>query len=74
MTDLANRIARITIEIGGDTTKLSTALKSVNTEIYSTQQLRDVNSLLKLDPAIRNFCAETYKSVKAWLLCQMMSL
>ena len=51
MGNLANRIAGITVEIGGDTTKLSTALKSVNTEIRSTQQqLKDVNSLLKLDP------------------------
>ena len=48
---MANRIAGITVEIGGDTTKLSTALKSVNSEIKSTQsQLRDVNKLLKLDP------------------------
>lgn len=51
MANLANRIAGITVEIGGDTTKLSTTLKSVNTEIRSTQQqLKDVNSLLKLDP------------------------
>jgi phage-related minor tail protein len=32
----ANRIKGITIEIGGDTTKLQTALKGVNTEIRST--------------------------------------
>jgi phage-related minor tail protein len=31
----ANRIKGITIEIGGDTTKLQTALKGVNTEIRS---------------------------------------
>ena len=30
---MANRIEGITVEIGGDTTKLSTALKSVNQEI-----------------------------------------
>ena len=48
---MANRIAGITVEIGGDPTKLSTALKSVNQEIRSTQQqLKDVNHLLKLDP------------------------
>ena len=34
---MANRIAGITVEIGEDTTKLSTALKSVNQEIRSTQ-------------------------------------
>ena len=32
----ANRIKGITIEIGGDTTKLQKALKSVNTEIRNT--------------------------------------
>jgi len=46
-----NRIKGITIEIGGDTTKLQTALKGVNSQIKSTEsQLRDVNKLLKLDP------------------------
>jgi phage-related minor tail protein len=34
----ANRIKGITIEIGGDTTKLQTALKGVNTEVRNTQQ------------------------------------
>ncbi len=47
----ANRIKGITIEIGGDTTKLQTALKGVNTQVKSTQQqLKDVEKLLKLDP------------------------
>ena len=45
-----NRIRGITVEIGGDTTKLQTALKGVNTEIRNTQsQLKDVEKLLKLD-------------------------
>ena len=40
----------ITVEIGGDTTKLQTAIKSVNGQIKSTQQqLKDVDKLLKLD-------------------------
>ena len=35
---------------GGDTTKLQTAIKSVNGQIKSTQQqLKDVDKLLKLD-------------------------
>lgn len=34
---VANRIKGITIEIGGDTTKLQTALKGVNSEIKNTQ-------------------------------------
>lgn len=45
---MANRIMGITVEIGGDTTKLQTALKSVNSQIKSTQQqLKDVDKLLK---------------------------
>ena len=35
---VANRIMGITVEIGGDTTKLQTAIKSVNGQIKSTQQ------------------------------------
>ncbi|MGN1198085.1 MAG: phage tail tape measure protein, partial [Acetatifactor sp.] len=59
---MANRIAGITVEIGGDTTKLSTALKSVNSEIKSTQsQLRDVNNLLKLDPGNTELITQKHK-------------
>lgn len=48
---MASRIQGITVEIGGDTTKLTDALKGVNSEIRNTQsQLRDVEKLLKLDP------------------------
>lgn len=48
---MADRIKGITIEIGGDTTKLQNALKNVNKEIKDTQSsLRDVDKLLKLDP------------------------
>lgn len=48
---MVSRIQGITVEIGGDTTKLSTALSKVNKEIRDTQaQLKDVNKLLKLDP------------------------
>ena len=35
-----NRIKGITVEIGGDTTKLQTALKGVNTETVSYKHLR----------------------------------
>lgn len=46
-----NQIKGITIEIGGDTTKLQTALKGVESKIKNTQAaLRDVQKLLKLDP------------------------
>lgn len=48
---MESRIQGITVEIGGDTTKLTTALKGVNSEIRNAQsQLRDVEKLLKLDP------------------------
>ena len=48
---MANNIKGITIEIGGDTTKLQTALKGVNGNIRDTQaELRETNKLLKLDP------------------------
>lgn len=44
-------IQGITIEIGGDTTKLQTALKGVEGKLKDTQAaLKDVNKLLKLDP------------------------
>ena len=48
---MANKIKGITVEIGGDTTKLSKALEGVNKTIKNTQtQLKDVEKLLKLDP------------------------
>lgn len=49
---MANRIKGITIEIGGDTTKLTDSLKKVDDALKDTQtQLKDVNKLLKLDPS-----------------------
>ena len=48
---MANRIKGITIEIGGETTKLEKALRGVNSKISDTQaQLKQVDKLLKLDP------------------------
>jgi len=48
---MAGRIAGITIEIGGDTTKLQQALSKTDGVLRNTQTaLRDVNKLLKLDP------------------------
>lgn len=58
----ASRIKGITIEIGGDTTKLQTALKGVNAEIKNTQaQLKDVEKLLKLDPGNTELLAQKHK-------------
>lgn len=58
----ASRIKGITVEIGGDTTKLQTALKGVNSEIKNTQaHLKDVEKLLKLDPGNTEFLAQKQK-------------
>lgn len=66
---MAPRIQGITVEIGGDTTKLSTALSKVNKEIRNTQsQLKDVNKLLKLDPGNTELMAQ-----KQRLLSQAVS-
>ncbi len=65
----ASRIKGITVEIGGDTTKLQTALKGVNTEIRNTQsQLKDVEKLLKLDPGNTELLSQKHK-----LLAQAVS-
>lgn len=59
---MANRIKGITVEIGGDTTKLQTALKGVNGQIKNTQSaLKDVEKLLKLDPTNTTFLAQKQK-------------
>lgn len=48
---MASRIAGITIEISGNTTKLQKSLDGVNKKLKSTSTaLRDVNKLLKLNP------------------------
>ena len=59
---MASRIQGITVEIGGDTTKLQTALKGLNGEIKSTQSaLKDVEKLLKMDPGNTELLAQKEK-------------
>ena len=59
---MAGRIQGITVEVGGDTTKLQTALQGVNKEIKNTQsQLKDVEKLLKLDPGNTELLAQKHK-------------
>lgn len=59
---MADRIKGIVVEIGGDTTKLSDALKSVNKSIKETEsQLKDVNKLLKLDPGNTDLLTQKQK-------------
>ena len=58
----ARRIAGIMVEIGGDTTKLTTALKDVDKALSTTQSsLRDVNKLLKLDPGNTELLAQKHR-------------
>lgn len=59
---VGSRIKGITVEIGGDTTKLQATLKGVNSEIKNTQsQLKDVEKLLKLDPGNTELLAQKQK-------------
>ena len=62
---MASRIQGITVEIGGDTTKLSKALEGVNKSIKGTQSgLKDVNKLLKLDPSNTELVVQKQKMLK----------
>ena len=62
---MAGRIKGITVEIGGDTTGLEKALRSVNTTIRNTQsQLKDVNRLLKLDPSNTELLSQKQRALK----------
>ena len=59
---MAGRIKGITVEINGDTTKLSKALQSVDKNIKNTQtQLKDVQKLLKLDPTNTELLSQKHK-------------
>ena len=61
-TNLADKIKGITIEIGGETTGLSKAMKQVNGEARSLQnELNQVNRLLKLDPKNTELLAQKQK-------------
>lgn len=65
VTQMASRIQGITVEIGGDTTKLSKALESVNKSIKGTQSgLKDVNKLLKLAPSNTELVVQKQKMLK----------
>lgn len=62
---MASRIKGITVEIGGDTTGLDKALKSVNSSIKTTQSgLKDVSKLLKLDPTNTELLTQKQKMLK----------
>lgn len=58
----SKRIQGITVEIGGDASKLSAALKDVDKSLSTTQSnLRDVNKLLKLDPGNTELLAQKHR-------------
>ena len=60
-----NRIKGITIEIDGNTTPLSNALKDVNSKLKDTQTaLKDVDSLLKMDPGNVELIAQKQNYLK----------
>ena len=57
-----NKIKGLTVEIGGDTTKLSDALGEVDKNGYKLQgNLKEVERLLKLDPTNTELLAERQK-------------
>ena len=58
----STKVRGITIELGADTSGLSKALKGVNSDIKLTEkQLKDVERLLKLDPANTELLAQKQK-------------
>lgn len=60
----AGRIKGITIEIGGDTTKLVSALSKVDNAIKTTQgNLRDIEKALKLDPTSTNLLRDKQREL-----------
>lgn len=62
---MAGSIKGITIEIGGDSTKLQKALRDVDTTVRSsTRSLKDINKSLKLDPSNTTLLVQKQKELK----------
>ena len=62
---MASNIKGITIEIGGNTTKLQDALKGVNKTIYNcNSELKQLNQALKLDPKNTELLAQKQDVLK----------
>lgn len=56
---MANTIKGLTVEIGGDTTKLGEALEDVNKKSRNlSSELRQINKLLKMDPGNAELLAQ----------------
>lgn len=60
----SKRIQGITIEIGGDATKLTKALKDVDRQVnQSKSSLKDINNLLKADPKNTELLTQKQKAL-----------
>lgn len=60
----SGRIKGITIEIGADTTKLSTAIRDADKQINNaTRSLKDINKLLKMDPKNTELLTQKQKAL-----------
>lgn len=61
----SKNIKGITIEIGGNTTKLQDALKGVDKQVYSlNSDLKNLNQALKLDPGNTDLLSQKYDVLK----------
>ena len=62
---MAGRIAGITLEIGGDTTKLQASLKGVDAQLRNMRGgLRDVDRLLKFNPTSTQLITQKQQLLK----------
>lgn len=62
---MAIKVKGITIEIGGDTTKLEKSLKKVNSTVSQSQtKLRDIDKLLKFNPGNTELLAQKQKTLQ----------
>ena len=62
---MAGRIAGLTIEIGGDTTKLQSALKGVDAQLRTMRTgLKDVDRLLKFNPTSTQLITQKQQMLK----------
>ena len=61
----SKKIKGITIEVGGNTTKLESALKSVDKQVYGlNSDLKNLNQALKLDPHNTDLLSQKYDVLK----------
>ena len=62
---VGRNIKGITIELDGDTTKLTKALKESETQIKSNaNSLKDIDKLLKVDPGNTELLTQKYKALQ----------